>query len=218
MPDDTIKVTFQISGSFLKMVRRTSVVHVRKKFAVAGDAYIEVTVGDRKAGAVKNGDSLKFEPEPDIMKTVTDALEDVRKSLLPLLDNTKEILIHVNGIVKSVDEGKGAAGRLINDPEVGNSIKQTVADVQRTTAQLPGIVSNAAAVSVDIQGLTRGLSNKVEHVDELVVQTTDAIKETERLIQGLQRHWLIRRYVPQPPEATELISPMDLMCPEGALP
>ena len=202
--DGGIKVVFDISGPFQKTVRRSSVGTVKKKFGVAGDSFIELDVSDRAGELVKTGDQIRFKKEPDIMESVTATLQEIRQSLIPTLDEVKGIVARVSNIMKSIDEGKGAAGRLISDVEMGNTVKRIADDIQRTTEQLPGVASNTAAVAADARRVSQALAGEVGDLGGLMLQTQSTLRETERLIQGIQRHWLFRKYIEQP-SGTDLI-------------
>jgi hypothetical protein len=41
------------------------------------------------------------------------------------------------------------------------------------------------------------LKDEVHDVPGIVLQTRDTMRETERLITAIQRHWLLRKYVEQ---------------------
>jgi hypothetical protein len=56
--------------------------------------------------------------------------------------------------------------------------------VKATTAQIPPMATKVGREVDDLPGT--------------VVQTQETIREAERLIEGIQQHWIIRKYVPQP--------------------
>ncbi len=169
-----IVVTFEVAGPFRKLVREDSVARAKKTFGVAGDAYLELAVGARSRPAVTTGRRVPFQKDTDLMESIQATLDGLKESLPKVLGKADEILTHVNNIVKSIDEGDGAAGRLINDPEVGAAVKRAAIDLQRTTAQMPGQVA--------------GVMDEAGQV----------LRDVDRLIEGLQKHWLVRGYIEQP--------------------
>jgi phospholipid/cholesterol/gamma-HCH transport system substrate-binding protein len=56
-------------------------------------------------------------------------------------------------------------------------------DVQKTTSGLPQVVAGAVKTLDSLPGL--------------VLQTQETIRQMERLIEGFQRHWLVRSYIEQ---------------------
>lgn len=209
-----MKVVFEVNGEFQPLIRDSSVVKVRKKFGVAGDPYIEVVPGDRKGRPVRHGDYLPFQEEPDMMQYVMETVQDVRESLVPVLDDARQIVGHVNDILGAVNAMEGPVGRFVHDTEMGENVAQMMRDLRETTGQLPGIASNAAAITKDTRTITAMLAGDVAALEDLMAQTQRTLRETEKLLEGLQRHWLLRRYMEQKPE-TDLISPLDMPPLEG---
>ena len=76
-------------------------------------------------------------------------------------------------------------------------VRRILADVRQTTVQLPAMARTAGGEVQDASGL--------------VLQTQSAIREAEKLIEGIQRHWLLRKYMEPvsapsvriPPQAVE---------------
>lgn len=61
------------------------------------------------------------------------------------------------------------------------NLNLAVKNVQDGTARLPEITGAVADEAKDLPGLVR--------------QTQTSMRELERLVEALQRHWLLRRYV-----------------------
>ena len=64
---------------------------------------------------------------------------------------------------------------------VVTNLNAAVENVQKGTARLPEITDAAANEAKDLPGL--------------VQQTQTSMRELERLIEALQRHWLVRKYM-----------------------
>ena len=67
-------------------------------------------------------------------------------------------------------------------------VQKILADVKQTTGQLPG--------------MAKTVGGEVQDASGVMLQTQSAIREAEKLIVGIQQHWLLRKYVDQvkPPE------------------
>jgi phospholipid/cholesterol/gamma-HCH transport system substrate-binding protein len=217
MDDGSIEAVLKVQGSFQKLVRRDSVVRVKKKFAVAGDAYVEIVTTGSQGEPAQPGDCLRFEKEEDILQSLTAVLQDLRARFIPIMEEVHNVLVRADDILTQVDSGKGPAGLLIGDTETAERLKQTAADLQRAVAQFPGIASNAAAVAEDARRVTGSLAEPAADLEGLINQTRETLRETERLIEALQRHWVLRKYVERPAE-TELIPPLQIPIPEGTRP
>lgn len=128
-----------------------------------------------------------------------------------------QTLHHIEAIAAGLEKGEGAAGKLLRDPatadeiakivkEVGGAmteVRKILDDVKKTTAQLPPMAAKVGREADDLPGL--------------VLQLQQTLVETERLIDGVQKHWLLRSNIPQP-ASTELIPPADVGTPRGRTP
>lgn len=198
-----------VKGDFIRFVRTDSQAVVKKKFGIAGDAFVEITQGrgeerdpDLPLAAVK--DTEITEIAQDILKrlqeTTVPAIEeytalaaDLRSTNGPLM----KLLVNLEQITASLQRGEGSVGQLLRDPAAAREIerileevKKILADVKATTAQLPPVAARVGRETEDLPGL--------------MVQTQETLREAERLIEGIQQHWLIRKYVPPAP-GTEMI-------------
>jgi len=69
-------------------------------------------------------------------------------------------------------------------------------------SQLQGMVTNLTAAVQDVRNgtvrlpeITEAMANEAKDLPGLVHQTQISMVELERLIEGLQRHWIVRKYV-----------------------
>ncbi|MBP7275056.1 MAG: MCE family protein [Kiritimatiellae bacterium] len=123
---------------------------------------------------------------------------DLRSAQGPLItatDQLKSLLAEIQKTVEGLNRGEGTAGLALKDPA---AYQQVLALMN----QLNTIAERVAAISADVQAATARLPAMAEQVEgevrELpgtVLQTQGALREAERTLQGVQRHWLLRRYV-----------------------
>ncbi|GAB4372143.1 MAG: hypothetical protein Kow00128_20660 [Deltaproteobacteria bacterium] len=114
----------------------------------------------------------------DLQKTLRSA-EAASTSLGSMTDN-------VNRVLESMPRLLGLT------EEVLVNTRAVMADLRKTTERLPGI--------------TRNLGKESEALPGLLLQTRTTLEEIERLVLGLQRHWLVRGYI-EPPAAPGRIPP-----------
>jgi len=196
-----------VKGAFYQFVRTDSRVIVKKKFGVAGDAYVDI--GKGSGPELPPGGGLVAIKDTDLNELLQDLLGQIRETTVPLLESVKnavdqyaglgadmrsadgplqKVLLNVESITRKIDQGEGPAGKIIGDKEMADSIQQMVTQLQEAVAQIQVILD-------DVPGT--------------VVQTRETVREAERLIEGLQRHWLLRKYIPQT-EPTALIPSYDI--------
>jgi phospholipid/cholesterol/gamma-HCH transport system substrate-binding protein len=162
--DGGLEATFVIMERFRSFVRTDSVARIKRKFAVAGDAFVEVSPG--KGPMVEDGDVLQCVKDEEIMETAQVMLQDLQSRLFPLLDEVNAILKRANRITEGLEAGQGLAGAVLRDDEMAGEVKTLL-----------------------------------ENTNGLLRDSRGAIRETTRLVRGVQRHWLVRRYMSQGDEA-----------------
>jgi methyl-accepting chemotaxis protein len=218
---------------------------VRKKFEVAGDSYVEITLGDPKQPAMRSGTYIKCLQDVELIDAVRKLLDDFREAAVPMLDEFRQILAHVNGISRQLEEKQGVAGRAIGDQDWAKRVDGIVKDMQQTAGQLPVTAGKLQAVMDEVKkvseslnatasrfpkmtddagGVIRsarqvadGLTGQVANVQGVLLQTESTLRETERLIRGLQKNWLVRKYI-EVPTTSDLIAPVDLPSGKGGEP
>ena len=76
-------------------------------------------------------------------------------------------------------------------------------ELQATFKNLQTASGNLQLASTNLPGISEALSKETKDLPGLVLQTQTSMRELERLIEAMQRHWLLRKYVnktnPPPP-------------------
>jgi phospholipid/cholesterol/gamma-HCH transport system substrate-binding protein len=243
--DGGMETEFIIQGRFSRFVRADSVAKVKKTFQIAGDAYVEILLGTPKQPFLESGRYIKCEQDVELIETARMLLDDFRAAVVPMLDEFKQILSHVNGVTRQLEQKEGTAGRLIGDPELAKEVEAIIKDVRRTADAIPAIadrlgvvmtnvesvaqsVNQAAgkfpAISADAAGavrdvheLTSGLTGQVANVQGVLLQAESALREARILVEGLQQHWLVRKYIEQA-DHTPMLAPAPVLPAEGGRP
>jgi phospholipid/cholesterol/gamma-HCH transport system substrate-binding protein len=68
-------------------------------------------------------------------------------------------------------------------------------DVQVTMTNLQVVSANLRSASTNLPTISDALGNEARDLPRLVLQSQTAMRELERLIEAMQRHWLLRKYV-----------------------
>jgi phospholipid/cholesterol/gamma-HCH transport system substrate-binding protein len=243
--DGGMGTTFILKGKFGNFVRTDSIAKVKKKFEIAGDAFVEITLGSRQNPPLRSGATIKCVQDVELIETARKVLDDFREAAVPMLDEFRQILSHVNGVTRQLEQKEGTAGRLINDPQWASDVSKIIADVSQTASQFPamaarlgGMATNMEAVSLslketagklprmgdqvtdvlqDARLVTSGLTGQVVNVQEVLLQAQSALREAQVLVEGVQQHWLIRNYIQQE-GTTPMLVPLSSGSPERVSP
>ncbi len=214
-----------VKGDFIRFVRTDSHAIVKKRYGVAGESFIEITEG--KGEPLPDDYNLMVVKDTELTEMLEELVNRIRDTTVPAMEKIQQtveeygklaadlrspegpllkLLANLERITASVEKGEGSAGKILRDPQMANDlkgildkvndsldeVKLIVEDVKKATSQLPPVAEKVADEANDLPGL--------------VLQTQETIREAERLIEGIQKHWLIRSYVPQPAPSSTIPS------------
>jgi len=209
-----------IRRDFFLFVRADSSAVVKKKFGVAGDSFFEITRGQ---GAPLSEENAAIHCNEQIQSALESAIEDIRSETLLVLKKTsvgldtwtqlgadlRETRLHLDqltarldNITANAEEGKGTVGKLLTDTALADEATALLTRANQTMTELQGVVTNLNAAVKNVQTgtarlpeITETVAKEAKDLPGLVQQTQTSMRELERLIEAMQRHWLLRKYV-----------------------
>jgi len=225
----------RIRHDFFRFVRADSSAVIKKKFGVAGDSFFEISRG---IGAPLPEKDASIICNEQFQSALESAIEDIRRETLLVLKKTgtgldtwtalgaglgetrkrlDEISVHMDNLMAGLEAGKGTAGRLMTDPTLADEAQTLLARADETMAAFKGVITNLdIAVSNVRKGTVRlpeiddAVADTAKNLPALVRQMQASMREMERLMEAMQRHWLIRKYVNQtnpPMSPSEITTP-----------
>ena len=214
--DGRMRGWLTVKGDFIRFIRMDSKAIVKKKYGIAGDAYVEITQGkglerELEMPLVVTKDTEITEIAQDILKrlqeTTVPAIEeytalaaDLRSTNGPLM----KLLAHLEQITAGLERGEGSAGQILRDPTLANEMQGILTQVNESLAEVKKILADVKNTTAQLPPAAATVGREVEDLPGMVLQTQETLREAERLIEGIQQHWLIRKHVPPTP-GTELI-------------
>jgi phospholipid/cholesterol/gamma-HCH transport system substrate-binding protein len=209
-----------IRHDFFRFVRADSSAVVKKKFGVAGDSFFEITRGEGQPLPEKNASIVCKE---QFQSALESAVEEVRHEAMLVLKKVNDgldtwtklgtdlgatrqhldqLAIHLENIAAGVEAGKGTAGKWIKDTALADESQALLAQANQTLHELRGVVTNLNVASKNVQigttrlpEITEAMANEAKDLPGLVQQTQTSMRELERLVEAMQHHWLLRKYV-----------------------
>lgn len=209
-----------IRSDFFRFVRADSSAVVKKKFGVAGDSFFEITRGVGKPLPEKNASIVCREQFQSVLET---AVEQVRSEAMAVLkkvsggldtwsklgadlggtrEHLDQLAIRLDNIAVGAESGKGTIGKLLTDTALIDDAEKFMTRANETMMDLRGVVTNLDIAVKNVQNatvrlpeITGTVADETKDLPGLVRQTQTSMRELERLIEGMQRHWLIRKYV-----------------------
>jgi len=132
--------------------------------------------------------------DPKMHGEINAAIAQVRRSL----SNAEEITRNAAQVSQSLPPLMGEVDRSVKEvPKLIEELKKILAelppileDIRKTTAHTPAIAEN-------VKGITADVKKASPQIPELLTTTQETTEETDKLIQGLQKHWLLRGSMPK---------------------
>ncbi|HOO77345.1 MAG TPA: MlaD family protein [bacterium] len=217
--DGSMEGKIEIRGDFVRFIRKDSQAVIRKAFVVAGDAYIEITRG--KGERLAPDSFIPCRRDKEITETLQSTLEEIQLQARDVMEQARitlkvyaelgeeagrpdgdimQLIANLRRISASLAEGEGPAGAVLTDPEMAAQVREMVADLREITGKL----KQAAA---PLPGMVETISGEVDDAPGTVLQMRDSLDEARRLLEAVQRHWLIRSYVEPNPRDPGLLGP-----------
>lgn len=218
---------------FFRFVRVDSSAVVKMKFGVAGDSYFEITRGQGAPLPAKNASIVCNEQFQSALEA---AVEEIRGQAMIVLakasngldiwtklgadlvetrQHLDQLAVRLETLAAGIAAGKGTVGKLLTDTALADDTQHLVAQANAVMAEAQIVTTNLNATIQNIQDGTARLpeisgavAEDAQMLPGLIQQTQTSLREVERLVEALQRHWLLRRYVnqtnpppshPQPP-------------------
>jgi phospholipid/cholesterol/gamma-HCH transport system substrate-binding protein len=219
-PAGRMESRVNIRRDFFLFVREDSSAVVKRKFGVAGDAYFEITRGHGRPLPERGAAILCSEQLPGLLEA---AVEEVRRDAAPVLkklsagldvwtalgsdlNSTRErldqLIARLDGIVSDARGGKGTAGKLLTDPSLGEEMEVvlrkaggTMDELHAALEELHAAGANLRIASTNLPAVGEALGAEAKDLPGLVMQTKTAMREMERLMEAMQKHWMLRKYV-----------------------
>jgi phospholipid/cholesterol/gamma-HCH transport system substrate-binding protein len=124
-----VLVIMRLSPRFQTSLHKDSVASLVTS-GVLGDTVVEINSQTANGPELQTGDELPTRNQPSI--------QDVVKSSQDTVKSVNAILPKINDIVSSIDNGRGSAGKLINDPVLYNQAVRAVNQLQTLVNNLNG--------------------------------------------------------------------------------
>lgn len=220
--DGRVKAHVKMRRDFERFVRVDSIASIKKAFAVAGDSFMEISAGT-KAPLPDENPTIICVPSEDSLGRIEKIVTDLQAELIPIVKKAgagleqwtklggdleksnrelSGLFARWDRLSEGLEQGKGTAGKLLTDSALADEAQELLARANQVISQFQLMATNLNAAVIDIQtGAARvpeiadAVASEAKDLPGLVQQTQASMVELERLIEALQRHWLVRKYV-----------------------
>ncbi len=202
-----------IRRDFFRFVRADSSAVIKKKFGVAGDSFFEITRGEGQPLPEKNASIVCNEQFQSALEA---AVEDIRVQAMAVLKKTgtgldawttlgtnlmatqerlDQLVGRMDSMTADVQAGKGTVGKLLTDPATADELKTLLVKANHSVDELQVTLNNLQQASTNLPAISDAVGKEAKDLPGLVMQTQTSMREVERLVEAMQRTWLLRKYV-----------------------
>ena len=211
----SITGTIRVRGSFMRFVRSDSIALVKKKLVVTGDAFIELTRG-KGDELPRTGGEIWCMKDTEIVQMLEDTLQDLQKKAeesvelvnAAILEYTKLaagmndpqgnlqlLLANANGLLDDVRKGQGLPAKVLNDPAMAKDVEGIVSEVQSLMVKVNEMAAQLQLVVAKLPPMVDTVGGEVDNLPVITGDAQTLMRETTVLLDGLQKHWLLRKYM-----------------------
>ena len=229
------RVTIQIVGPFRQYVGPDSIALIKKSFGVAGSHYIEVlpsrmTEAEKQQG--QGWDELEARvADPLALDATLARTNELLDQLADPQGQVQQLLANLRTITGQIAQEQGSLTRMVLTETQSQQLDRAIANLESLTAALSGestdesrahglvprllhdkaMADNIHESLASINGTLASLNEEARDLTGLVLQTQALLHETTELMEGLQRHWLLRgAFEAQVPVDDSYLSPDEI--------
>ncbi|MBI2383712.1 MAG: MCE family protein [Gammaproteobacteria bacterium] len=210
-----IRVELELLERFHPLVREDSKAAM-SKLALIGKANIEIRAGNPARPQLPDGATLPVE-EPlsleqimadiaPVVQNFTRLLERLNQSMETLdprdvgttLKSLQATLANTEKITGQIAAGRGAAGRLLSDPDVERDLATSMRLLASTLAEAERQVQALAPVMDNTQAATGDVRLAARELPDLMVRTRLLMEQINLTLRAVQGTWPLSASVPQP--------------------
>ena len=86
-------------------------------------------------------------------------------------------------------------GKLLTDPATADELKTLLVKANHSVDELQVTLNNLQQASTNLPAISDAVGKEAKDLPGLVLQTQVSMREMERLVEAMQRTWLLRKYV-----------------------
>ncbi len=124
-----------------------------------------------------------------------------------LLADAKPIVENLAKITGNLTEPDGSLGQWIIPPEINRQLTQALANANvlltNSDAQITTVAGELDRAIENLADITANLNRQVQRNTNIVSEVSKLIIDTDDMVQGLKRHWLLRSAFKKKPEESK---------------
>jgi len=117
--------------------------------------------------------------------------------------DARPIVTNIVAITDTLKNPRGSLGEWVIPSDINKQLQTTIGSANMTVtnmnAQLTGLLANLNLSLVNLANITSNLNTQVQANDQILSEISSLVIETDTMLQGLKRHWLLKGAFPAEP-------------------
>jgi phospholipid/cholesterol/gamma-HCH transport system substrate-binding protein len=185
-PGQQIYAEAEIDDQARAFIRRDSQAIIRRRFGIAGAAYVDV---ERGKG-----------PELDWSYAVVDAVaeraptegvgalvDQVREKVFPILDDTGRATHALAEVAERINKGEGDIGRLVSDESLARDLQAAVTEIRSDVTAVTHVIAQLDASVGNVKALTETANSRDGGVPDLLRRTGQVLASLQDTLRDLSK-------------------------------
>jgi phospholipid/cholesterol/gamma-HCH transport system substrate-binding protein len=175
----------QLDPQARDFIRRDSVATIRRRFGVAGAAFLDVSRG---TGAALDWNFAVIEAvsERAPTETVGALIDEARGRILPIIDDAGRIVGAIARMAERIERGEGMVGRLLSDQETSEQLSSVMSELRGAMDSVKNILASVDRMAGDGTRITDSLAGP-QGVPALLRRSEAAMADLQRVTRELAR-------------------------------
>lgn len=174
--DSVINVAMTVSEKMAVHIKKNAVATVASD-GLVGNMVVNIMPGKGEASKIENGDTIE--------SAAQSSTEEILNTLNSAADNAAYLIVQLHDILRSVKQGQGTLGMLINDSIAAQDMKLTFSNLNQSSLKAHQTIDeiNSLVKSVDLNKGVAGVilndslqANKLKNVISNLEQSTQDLK------------------------------------------
>ena len=105
------------------------------------------------------------------------------------------VVARLDSVATGLEQGRGTVGKLLTDSSLADASQALVTEGRASLETLHEVLRNLQLTTERLPKLAAAATAGASDLPALILQARQSLSELERLVTGLQRHWLVRDYI-----------------------
>jgi phospholipid/cholesterol/gamma-HCH transport system substrate-binding protein len=200
--DLQIHANIYIRGELARFVTLNSKAIIRKRFGIAGDAYLEITRGTGPPLDLEGG-IIHASADKAATDTLVEVVEDIRKKIIPALEqsrrgfsawadvgenlsspdgNFSKFIASGQAITEQIENGEGVIGQLLTDKKLADELRQMLNDLRTDLARVGPIMDDTEIIFKDMKTVSDKFAESSKKLPPIIDQTGETLASLKSTI------------------------------------